>query len=88
MAKDVEVPKGISQEDLEKALNLLNRNRAAQERAKEKRKTMTPEERASLQERGRKQALKNRLYIQKAKEAGITVTDAEVDAAFKASRGK
>ena len=85
---DVAIPKGLSQEELDKALNLLNRNKAAQERAKEKRKTMTPEEREVQKARGRKQAIRNRLYIQKAKEAGITVSDEEVEQAYKASQGK
>lgn len=51
-------------------------------KAKERRANRTPEQIAKDKERQARQMAKNRVFIRKAREAGIAVTDAEIDAEF------
>jgi hypothetical protein len=101
MAKEVtsKVPfkpierKKASEEEIQKGLELLAKQRHTSERVKagelkgatgKKRADMTPEELKVTRDKNRRQNVHDRLLRQKAVAKGITVTPAEVDAYIKA----
>lgn len=94
MAEEVKATK----EEIAAGLELLKKKQIADAKHKakveaglikpaKKYSEMTPEEKAKVQERDRRYLAKQRIMLRKAKEAGITVTDAEVDAEMKIQAG-
>lgn len=75
--------KQVAQSEIEKALELLEKQKLQRAKQAEKNKN-NPEVLAKRKEYSEKQRIKNRLIIEKALKAGIIVTDQEVDAAIKA----
>ena len=67
----------LSKEDKERALALLLREK--ENKAKEKARMSDPTYKAKVQEASRKATAKTAILVAKAKAAGITVTDKEVD---------
>jgi SOS-response transcriptional repressor LexA len=81
-------PEKASKEDIAKALELLAKQKFTAERIKrgeikgstsKKVSEMTAEEKAKYQEYNKRLTAKNSILMQKAKKAGITVTEAEID---------
>jgi hypothetical protein len=81
----------FSQDDIQAGLRLLAQKRATDARRRERiekgeipagtsYKDLPPEVKAKYQERDRRYATRMKLTIRKAKEAGITVSEAEIDA--------
>jgi len=84
--------KKASKEDLDKALELLAKQRFTAERVKKgeikgsyfkKVGDMTPEQQKVYRTRQARTLAKNAIFMKKAKAAGISVTDVEVDAYIK-----
>ena len=88
MAIDLtKLTKGMSEEEkkeLEAAMGALDAQRKA--RAKEKERLSDPEYKAKQQARDLRKRLGDALIIKKAIQAGIKVTDEEIDAAIKAKQ--
>jgi len=78
MAEDVTK---LSKEDRERALVLLEREKAM--KAKDKARMADPVYRAKVAEASKKATARMALTLQKAKAAGITVSDAEVETYLK-----
>jgi hypothetical protein len=85
-------PKKATEKDLQEALELLAKNRLTKERIKTgelkgstgvKVADMTPEQKKKYQAYNTRLTVKNRLMMEKAKKANITVTEAEIDAYLK-----
>lgn len=81
-------PKKASDAELKEAMELLAKQRLRKEKIKtgeikgyagKKVSEMTPEQQATYRARLKRQLAKQSLFIKKAKAAGITVTDAEID---------
>lgn len=81
-------PKKASEAELKEAMELLAKQRLRKEKIKageikgyagKKVSEMTPEQQATYRARLKRQLARQSLYIKKAKAAGITVTDAEID---------
>lgn len=88
--KKIEDPKNASKEDLKEALELLNKKRERDAKIKSGEikggktwKELSPEAKAKALKQSKRFSMRQRLLIKKAKEAGITVSEAEVDAAMK-----
>ena len=86
-------PKKATPADIQAALDLLAKARLTSERIKKgelkgstskKVSEMTPEEKKVYQAYNRRLTAKNSIIMQKAKKAGIVVTEAEIDAYLKA----
>ena len=86
MAKELTV-KGISQEELQRALDLLKKEQIRKERVArgelkpsyKKVSEMTPEEREKYRQQTRRTSARERILLRKAREAGLTVSDQEID---------
>lgn len=88
-------PKKASQKEIEEALALLGKKRTTEARIKAGElkgttsvpysilKETNPEAYQKARERDKKFAIRTKLLLAKARAAGITVTEAEVDAAMK-----
>lgn len=71
-----------SKEDIAKALDLLKRTR--EQRAKQQAKLKNdPEAKKKASEASKKRRIQDRLLIEKAKKAGVTVTPAELEKELK-----
>jgi len=82
MAKQVVVSDKYSQEDVEKALKALERQREQSKKWRER--MQSPEAKAKQKESNLRRRIGNQLLLAKAKKSGITVTAAEIEAAVKA----
>ena len=84
-------PKKATQKDLDEALLLLAKARVQKEKVKlglvknysKKVSEMTPEELKKYRAANQRLTTKQQILIEKAKKAGIVVTDAEIDARLK-----
>lgn len=74
--------KGYSEEQISKAIGLLDRQekQKVDRTAKAKERMNDPAYKAKMKTQYQRRAAKNKLLIKKALEAGILVSDAEVDA--------
>jgi len=79
---ELKIPKGVTQEQLERALKRLEREKEYREKMKN-----DPKHKAAQQVNSRKRRLRDILMLQKARAAGITVSDSEVDALYKKMYG-
>lgn len=78
MSPKISVSGDYSQEDVEKALGLLEQNKRA--KAKEEAKKNDPAYREKLKEQGRRAGARQAIMLQKARDAGITVSQNEIEA--------
>lgn len=74
-----------SQEEIAKALELLRKTRDQRTKQLERMKN-DPVAKAKAADRAKRVRIKAQLLVKKAMQAGITVTEAELDAAMKASK--
>jgi FKBP-type peptidyl-prolyl cis-trans isomerase (trigger factor) len=82
----VEIPEGFTEDDMNEALSLLVTTRKRQESYKTKlaeKKASDPNYAATLKEKSQRYMAKQRILLRKAQEAGVSVTDEEVDAYMK-----
>ena len=88
MAKEiiVEVPEGYSEEDLNEAMEELQKSRARKVKYAEKRadQMKDPNYIANYKEKSRRYLMRSRLLLRKAVAAGIEVSDKEIDEAIAA----
>jgi hypothetical protein len=78
--------KQYSQEDLEKAISLMEKFKAQREKAKASRKEMTPEQKVAYVRAVKLRQAKQKLILIEAAKKGINPTDAEVVAFAKAQK--
>lgn len=78
---DVKIPKGTSQEEVTKALALLQRQREQQVKQRERIKN-NPELKTKQADRAKRLRVKNSLLMKKALAAGITCSASEIDKAL------
>jgi ClpP class serine protease len=83
-------PKKLSREEMERALQLLERDKIRREKIKRgelksgrKWSELTEEEKEKRRKATRRRNARIRLMVQKATEQGITVTEEEIDAYMK-----
>lgn len=76
--------KKYTQEEIQKALETMEKIRATREKGKERVKNMTPEQKAVLKKKMILKRADNALLLQKAAKAGITNTPEEIVAYAKA----
>lgn len=90
-------PKKATAEDIQKALELLSKQKFTDARIKagelkgstsKKVSEMSPEEKKKYQDYNRRLTAKNAIIMKKAREAGITATDKEVDDYLKTHSAK
>ena len=79
MSKD-DITKGYSDEEVKEALKVLKQVKERKE--KEKVRRATPEFKAKQAERNKRKRIQQQLLVKKALEAGITVSDKEIEAAM------
>jgi len=76
--------KGYTDEQINSAMNFLDKREENVEKRKEyaKKKLADPAFKAKMQKAAKRRAMKMKLTLKKAMDAGITVSDAEIDAAL------
>lgn len=76
--------KGYSDEQIDSAMNFLDKREENKEKRQEyaKKKMADPAFKAKMQKAAKRRGMKAKLLTKKALEAGITVSDAEIDAAL------
>ncbi len=82
----VAIPDGFTEDDMNEALALLVTTRKRQESYKAKlaeKKAADPNYAATLKEKSQRYLARQRILLRKAQEAGVSVTDEEVDAYMK-----
>lgn len=72
-----------TEEEVQKALQYYRKLKEQRQKYMQ-----SPEAKERMKERYRKNMIRNMLYVVKAKEAGITVSDEEVEAVYKSKYGK
>lgn len=78
MAEVTVAGKKYSQEEIQKALETMNRLREQREKGKARLKNLTPEQKAAIKKRMALARAKNALILQLAAKAGINPTPEEV----------
>lgn len=70
--------KKYSEEEITKALAVMEKIKAQREKAKANRKSLTPEQKEAMMKKAKLRIARQRLILVKAAAAGINPTDAEV----------
>jgi hypothetical protein len=83
MAKSVTVGDKYSQEEVDRALRMLERQREQSKKWRER--MQTPEAKEKQRINNLRRRITNQLLLAKAKKQGITVSSAELEAALKAA---
>ena len=81
MSENLNVPSNVTQDDIDKALKMLSNQKAQRLRQADRRKN-DPEFQAKQKANSLKRRISQKLLVEKAVAAGITVSDKEVDAAI------